>query len=209
VPWPRWSRSRCSAPRCSRLVPRIIQTCTRFSTPARRCCRACSRCSAGRWARRTGRPLSKWLATSFAATSLLEILHALVSVEWSGMLAPIAAAQGFLRPAAWPPTAHLLPIGIGLALWQARRGGDGVLGHAVAAAGIGPASSSPSSGRRSTGRLFAGNHASCLDPGTAAVGRGSGGQLGGCTAGTAYRGRWPGWPRRCFSASSTRNAPNS
>ncbi len=69
----------------------------------------------------TGRPLYKELALSFGATFLLEIAHVLVTVEWFGPLAPIAAAKGFLRPATWPPAAHLLPIGIGWTLGYGQR----------------------------------------------------------------------------------------
>lgn len=86
---------------------------------------------------RIGRPFPQWLAIGFAAAFLLEFLHVLVTVEWSGALAPIAAAKGFLRPATWPPSAHVLPIAVGGALWQMRRGGDSVLFYAVAVAALG------------------------------------------------------------------------
>jgi PAS domain S-box-containing protein len=84
-----------------------------------------------------GRPFPKWLAISFAMTFVLELVHVLVTVEWFGPLAVISAAKGFLRPATWPPAAHLLPIGIGGALWRLRRGSVGVLGYALAIAGVG------------------------------------------------------------------------
>jgi hypothetical protein len=86
---------------------------------------------------RLSRPLPKWLATSFAVTSLLEILHVLVTVEWSGALAPIAASEHFLRPATWPPAAHVLPVGIGGALWWLHRRSENIWSHAVAIAGAG------------------------------------------------------------------------
>lgn len=77
------------------------------------------------------RPFPKWLAVSFAATFALNLVHVLVTVEWSGALASIAQSKGVLRPATWPPSTHLLPIGIGVALWRLRRGAVGVLGYAL------------------------------------------------------------------------------
>jgi PAS domain S-box-containing protein len=78
------------------------------------------------------RPFPKWLAVTFAATFLLNIVHVLVTVEWSGSLAAISRARGFLRPATWGPPAHLLPIGIGLAFWRLGRGQTRVAGHLIA-----------------------------------------------------------------------------
>jgi signal transduction histidine kinase/CheY-like chemotaxis protein len=66
--------------------------------------------------------LPRWIAISFVATSLLQLIHVLVSVEWSGALAPIALAAGVLRPSTWPPAAHLLPIGMLGAFLLLRRG---------------------------------------------------------------------------------------
>src|SRR5260221_1545078 len=65
--------------------------------------------------------LMKWIAVSFAVTLLLELTHAIVTVEWTGALAPIVAAAGVLRPATWPPAAHILPLGICCAVLFARR----------------------------------------------------------------------------------------
>ena len=62
---------------------------------------------------RINNPLPKHLAISFAITSLLNFIHVMVTVEWSGPFAPIAQAASVLRPGTWPPTAHVLPIGIG------------------------------------------------------------------------------------------------
>lgn len=81
--------------------------------------------------------LPRWLAISFGATFLLEIVHVLVTVEWSGSLAPIREAQGVLRPSTWPPATHLLPIGLGVALWCARRNMRDVAGFAVAMTALG------------------------------------------------------------------------
>src|SRR5882757_6330200 len=81
---------------------------------------------------RSGRPFPRWLAIGFAATAALEFLHVIVTIEWSGFLAPIMAARSFLRPATWPPAAHVLPIAIGCSIWLMRRGSAGVVGFALA-----------------------------------------------------------------------------
>jgi PAS domain S-box-containing protein len=78
------------------------------------------------------RPFPKWLAVAFAATFLLNLVHVLVTVEWSGPLAAIAQSKGVLRPATWPPSTHLLPLAIAAALWRLRRGSVGVAGYALA-----------------------------------------------------------------------------
>ncbi len=69
--------------------------------------------------------IAKRLALVFLATCAMEVVHVLVTVEWSGPLAPIRAASGVLRPSTWPPPSHLLPLGAVAALaWPAnnRRG---------------------------------------------------------------------------------------
>ncbi len=73
----------------------------------------------------------KWLAIGFAVTSVLELIHVLVIVEWAGPFSPIAAAA-YLRPATWPPDAYALPIAIGFALWRLRRGSNDLLSYAGA-----------------------------------------------------------------------------
>ncbi|MDP3739555.1 MAG: PAS domain S-box protein, partial [Hyphomonadaceae bacterium] len=80
----------------------------------------------------TGKPLPGRLAIVFGLTFLLNLIHVLVTVEWSGPLEPIAQIRGFLRPATWPPSTHLLPTGIGAALWMTRRGSKGLIAYAVA-----------------------------------------------------------------------------
>jgi anti-anti-sigma regulatory factor len=86
---------------------------------------------------RIAHPLPKWIAISFAATSILEIIHVLVTVEWSGPLAAIAQEAHFLRPATWPPATHVLPVGVGYALWLSYRSKSGVLGYAAIVCGAG------------------------------------------------------------------------
>jgi PAS domain S-box-containing protein len=56
--------------------------------------------------------LMRGLALSFAMTSMFELMHVLVTIEWSGVLAPISRAREWLRPATWPSGAYILPIGI-------------------------------------------------------------------------------------------------
>ena len=86
-----------------------------------------------------GRPFPKWLAACFAVTFVLNLIHVLVTVEWSGPFAAIAQARGVLRPATWSPSTHVLPLGFGLALWRLRRGDAGVLGFGLFMAGLGAA----------------------------------------------------------------------
>jgi PAS domain S-box-containing protein len=61
------------------------------------------------------------IAISFAVTSLFEFFHVAVTVDWSGFFAPITSATHHIRPATWPPAAHILPIGLCLSLWLLRR----------------------------------------------------------------------------------------
>lgn len=85
-----------------------------------------------------GSSFPKWLAVTFAATFVLAVIHVLVTVEWSGSLAGIARSKTILRPATWPPATHLLPIGVGWALWRLRRGvTGGIPGYALAVIALG------------------------------------------------------------------------
>ncbi len=88
---------------------------------------------------RIGQAFPRWLALSFAMTFLLEFVHVVVTVEWFGFLAPIAEAEGFLRPSTWPPAALVLPIGVGGSIWLLRRGEESVLKLAMAVVVVGAA----------------------------------------------------------------------
>jgi PAS domain S-box-containing protein len=70
---------------------------------------------------RLERPFKKHLAITFAAVAVLELLHAVASVEWSGPLAWVSATGRDVRPLTWPPPAFVLPIGIGMSLWCLRQ----------------------------------------------------------------------------------------
>ena len=63
----------------------------------------------------------QWLARIFIVLASLDFVHVMVTVEWSGILAPIAAAKSALRPATWPPAAIVFPVGIGVGLLSMRR----------------------------------------------------------------------------------------
>ncbi len=65
--------------------------------------------------------LFQWLALSFAFTSALELVHVLVTVEWSGPFGGIARSVGWLRPSTWPPAALVLPIGVACSIWLGGR----------------------------------------------------------------------------------------
>lgn len=86
---------------------------------------------------RTGRSFPKQLAIAFAVTFVLEAIHVLVTVDWSGPLAMAVRMQHILRPTTWPPPAHALPIGIAGAIWLTRSRRDDVIGYAIALALLG------------------------------------------------------------------------
>ncbi len=81
-------------------------------------------------------PLSIWFALGFGVTSVVEGVHALVSVEWSGALSAIVAAENTLRPATWPLAAYVLPIAIGSAVWLLRHTQWAASGFALALLGL-------------------------------------------------------------------------
>src|SRR5207245_2253756 len=61
----------------------------------------------------------------------------LVIVEWSGALAFLMQLREFLRPATWPPAAHILAIGILAAIWSSRRDRVGMPAFALFMAVVG------------------------------------------------------------------------
>jgi len=87
---------------------------------------------------REGGHIARRLALVFLATFAMEMVHVLVTVEWSGPLAPIKASSGVLRPSTWPPPSHLLPLGvIGALLWPTtRRSGLATFASAVLATAV-------------------------------------------------------------------------
>ncbi len=66
---------------------------------------------------RTGQSFPKWLSMSFTITSFWEFLHVIIHIEWTGPSAKITHIEHLLRPAVWPPSAYILPIGIGCSIW--------------------------------------------------------------------------------------------
>jgi PAS domain S-box-containing protein len=69
----------------------------------------------------SSRSFPKCLAVVFAFSALLEFVHVLTVLDWSGPLAFIAEAQSKLRPVTGPPGIHTLPLGIGYAIWRQRQ----------------------------------------------------------------------------------------
>jgi PAS domain-containing protein len=88
-------------------------------------------------AQRIRKPFLGCIAVCFAVTSMFELLHVLVVIEWSGRLGFIAEAAGYLRPSTWPPAAYLLPIGIGSCIWSMKRNHSGVKALSVSLSVLG------------------------------------------------------------------------
>ena len=81
--------------------------------------------------RHVGRPFLIWLATGFAVTSLLELIHVLAIVDWSGGVATASDPSSALRPVTWAPAAYILPIAVGGSIWLLRRQKANTLGFAL------------------------------------------------------------------------------
>jgi len=71
---------------------------------------------------RTRRAFPVWLAIAFGTTFLADLVHVLVTIEWSGPLAPIVQSRSVLRPATWPAAGAIGPLGVGCSLWLLSRG---------------------------------------------------------------------------------------
>lgn len=71
---------------------------------------------------RTEQSFPKWMAMSFTITFLWEFLHVIIHIEWAGPSSRITQIEHLLRPAVWPPSAYILPIGMGYAIWLMLRG---------------------------------------------------------------------------------------
>jgi PAS domain S-box-containing protein len=84
----------------------------------------------------TGSEIAQRLAIGFAATCAMELVHVLVTIEWSGPLSALTSAKAALRPSTWPPPSHLLPLStLGALLWPIRgRAGFASFAAAVAVA---------------------------------------------------------------------------
>ena len=64
--------------------------------------------------------LRNYLVIGFAFTSGIELLHALVGIEWSGPMAWVEKYSNTLRPATWPPSTYELPIALAWIYWLTR-----------------------------------------------------------------------------------------
>lgn len=78
--------------------------------------------------------LRKCLIIVFGFTAATEILHALVGIEWTGSMSWVREYAHTVRPATWPPSAYILPLGLAWLLWQMPR--QSTLRPAMFAAGI-------------------------------------------------------------------------
>ncbi|HWS67071.1 MAG TPA: PAS domain S-box protein [Steroidobacteraceae bacterium] len=67
-------------------------------------------------------PFPIWVAISFGIAFLAELVHVLVTIDWSGPFALIAQSQAVLRPATWPIAGFILPLGVGYSIWLLSRG---------------------------------------------------------------------------------------
>jgi signal transduction histidine kinase/ActR/RegA family two-component response regulator len=71
---------------------------------------------------RIGRGFPIWVAASFGVTAALECLHVTATIEWWDSLLPVLSLPAWLRPTTWSPSAYILPLGIGIAIWRLVRG---------------------------------------------------------------------------------------
>jgi len=71
---------------------------------------------------RIGRGFPIWVAASFGVTAALEFLHVTATIEWWDSVLPMLSLPTWLRPTTWSPSAYILPLGIGIAIWRLVRG---------------------------------------------------------------------------------------
>ena len=84
---------------------------------------------------RTEARFSKWMAASFAVTSLSEFAHVLSSLPLANNLRWIGGSAD-LRPVTWTPAAYLLPIALLVSMWMLRRGMDWKWGFVLSLLGL-------------------------------------------------------------------------
>lgn len=78
--------------------------------------------------------MRNYLVIGFSFAAGIELLHALIGIEWSGALAWIEGYSGTLRPATWPPSTYVLPLAMAWAYWLMRR--NAMLSPALFALGM-------------------------------------------------------------------------
>lgn len=61
------------------------------------------------------------LIIGFGLAAFTEILHAMVGIEWSGVMSWVQASSNQIRPATWPPSTYVLPIALAWMLWLDQR----------------------------------------------------------------------------------------
>jgi signal transduction histidine kinase/ActR/RegA family two-component response regulator len=65
---------------------------------------------------RTNDPLTRLLAVTIGVTAAFELFHILTALEFSRDAIEAARLPKLLRPVTWPPAAHVMPIGLVVAL---------------------------------------------------------------------------------------------
>ncbi|MEO8316029.1 MAG: ATP-binding protein [Pseudomonadota bacterium] len=67
--------------------------------------------------RRTSRILLRRMAVAFGVVAIFELVHVLTSLGMTAESSAIRQLSSPLYPGTWPPTAYLLPLALGAALW--------------------------------------------------------------------------------------------
>jgi signal transduction histidine kinase/ActR/RegA family two-component response regulator len=84
---------------------------------------------------RTDDALTRLLAVAIGVTAVFELFHILTALEFSRDAIEAARLPHLLRPVTWPPTAHLMPIGLGAA-YALRKLGSNALPVLVTGLGV-------------------------------------------------------------------------